>query len=256
MSIKALMIDLSGTVHVGDTLIPGAKNAIFKLKKSGIPLKYVTNSSKESKTSLLMKLEKAGLEVTVDDVFTSLSAARSLISSKNLRPMLILENEAMQDFQGIETSDPDCVVVGLATSQFEYHKLNAAFRLIKSGAPLIAINKSRYFKQEDGLALGTGAFVSALEFASDCQAHVVGKPEADFFNLALKDMLSGVPACETLMVGDDVRDDVLGAQKAGLSGALVKTGKYQPGDENRYGNPDYVFENLEEMADFVIQQYN
>ena len=55
--------------------------------------------------------------MTVDDVFTSLSAARSLISSKNLRPMLILENEAMQDFQGIETSDPDCVVVGLATSQ-------------------------------------------------------------------------------------------------------------------------------------------
>jgi len=85
---------------------------------------------------------------------------------------------------------------------------------------------------------------------------VVGKPEADFFNLALKDMLSGVPACGTLMVGDDVRDYVLGAQKAGLRGPLLKTGKYLPGDENRFGNPDYVFENLEEMADFVIQQYN
>lgn len=248
------MIDLSGTVHVGDTLVPGAKCALDKLKQCGIPFKYVTNTSKESKNTLLNKLRKAGLELSSSDLFTSLSAARTLVSTRNLRPMLLLEKEAMEDFQGLEVKDPDSVVVGLAPSKFDYANLNAAFRLIKSGASLIAINKSRYFKGEDGqLSIGTGAFVSALEFACDSPAHVVGKPEAQFFQLALKELNAN--AGETLMVGDDVRDDVLGAQRAGLRGALVKTGKYQPGDESKYGQPDYVFNNLEDVADFVVNQY-
>lgn len=254
-AIKGLMIDLSGTVHVGSTLLPGVQAAISKLKERGVPLKYVTNTSKESKTSLHNKLVGAGLAVSADDLFTSLSAARSYVASRpDLRPLLLMEDEASQDFAGVNTADPNCVVVGLAPSHFHYERINQAFRLVHEGGQLVAINKSRYFKREDGLALGTGAFVAALEYSADVRAHVVGKPEKEFFLLAQAELGSDISPAETLMVGDDVRDDVLGAQAAGLQGALVRTGKYRQGDEDRYGRPDYVFDNLEAVADFVLNQ--
>ncbi|XP_023323346.1 haloacid dehalogenase-like hydrolase domain-containing protein 2 [Eurytemora carolleeae] len=256
MKIKAVMIDLSGTVHVGTNLLPGAKEAIVKLKSAKVPIKYVTNTSKESKTSLIRRLKSAGLHIDKDEVFTSLSAARNYIISQNIRPLLLLEKEALEDFEGIETESPNSVVVGLAPTQFHYEKMNEAFNLIKSGGSLVAINKSRYYKSEKGLSIGTGAFVSALEFSTDCKAYVVGKPEKNFFHLALKDFMNDLKPIEVLVAGDDIRDDVLGAQKAGLQGALIKTGKYQEGDEDRFGEPNYLFENLEEMADYVIDQFS
>eukprot|EP00088_Acartia_fossae_P010622 TRINITY_DN1530_c0_g1_i21.p1 TRINITY_DN1530_c0_g1~~TRINITY_DN1530_c0_g1_i21.p1 ORF type:complete len:260 (-),score=41.18 TRINITY_DN1530_c0_g1_i21:4-783(-) len=251
---KAVLLDLSGTVHVGDHLIPGAKVGIQMLKSHGIPIKYVTNTSKESKSCLRNRLCNAGLEVQENELFTSLTAARNYVESLKLRPLLMLEDEAMKDFEGIQTEDPNSVVVGLSPSNFHYKRLNEAFNLLKNRASLIAINKSRYIKTDDGLSIGTGAFVSTLEFASDKKAHVIGKPSKDFFHLALKELDPKLQPHEALMVGDDVRDDVLGAQQAGLIGALVKTGKYLLGDENKYGEPNYVFENLEEMAQFVLGQ--
>jgi len=251
---KAVLLDLSGTVHVGDTLIPGAKAGIQLLKSHGVPIKYVTNSSKESKSVLQQRLLKAGLDVEEKELFTSLSAARTYIESSKLRPFLMLEEDAKKEFAGIQTDKPNSVVVGLSPSNFHYQRLNEAFNLLKGGAKLVAINKSRYLKTEDGLSIGTGAFVTTLEFASDQEAHVVGKPSKDFFHLALKDFEGSIEAGDALMVGDDVRDDVLGAQQAGLRGALVKTGKYLAGDETKYGEPDYVFQNLEQMAKFVVSQ--
>jgi len=210
---KAVLIDLSGTVHIGDSLIPGAKAGIDLLKSHGIPIKYVTNSSKESKTYLKNRLCKAGLNVHENELFTSLTAARNYVESAKLRPLLLLEEEAIQEFHGIQTEDPDSVVVGLSPSNFHYNRLNEAFNLVKQGGTLVAINKSRYIKTEQGLSIGTGAFVSTLEFATDQKAHVVGKPSEQFFHLALKELNPSLLPHEALMVGDDVRDDVLGAQQ-------------------------------------------
>lgn len=98
-------------------------------------------------------------------------------------------------------------------------QLNEAFRILQEGNPLIAIHKARYFARPDGLALGPGPFVTALEFATDVKAQVVGKPEPSFFQLALDDM--GISAQNAVMIGDDVRDDVGGAMTLGAQGFLV-----------------------------------
>ena len=79
-----------------------------------------------------------------------------------------------------------------------------------NGGRLIAINKSRYFRSGSELSLGTGAFVSGLEFSSDCKAEVVGKPSTAFFQMAAARFSADIPLREILMIGDDVRDDVLG----------------------------------------------
>ena len=97
-----------------------------------------------------------GFPIESRDTFSALTAARQYMASKNLRPLLILEDDAMQDFTGLPTEDPNVVAVGYAPSKYNYEKINQAFRLIKDGAELVAFNRSRFMQTKDGLAMGTG----------------------------------------------------------------------------------------------------
>ncbi|VDK26022.1 unnamed protein product, partial [Anisakis simplex] len=138
-------------------------------------------------------MQKLGFQIAPSEVFTSLSAAKCLIEKEHLRPLLFLEDVALEDFRDIDQTNPNAVVVGLAPSRFQFDNLNKAFRLLLDGAKLIAIHKGRYYKRKDGLSLGPGPFVEALQFAADVkfirnrfQADVVGKPERNFFLSALE----------------------------------------------------------------------
>uniref|UniRef100_A0A7N9ATT6 Haloacid dehalogenase-like hydrolase domain-containing protein 2 n=1 Tax=Mastacembelus armatus TaxID=205130 RepID=A0A7N9ATT6_9TELE len=192
-----------------------------RLRQASVAVKFVTNTTKESKRILLERLQRLNFDLQEKEIFTSLSAARSLLEQKEHRPLLLVDDSALEDFTGIDTSEPNAVVVGLAPDHFNYKALNKAFRMILDGAPLIAIHKARYYKRKDGLALGPGPFVTGLEYATDCKAIVVGKPEKTFFT-------------------QDARDDVGGAQNAGMLGILVKTGKYREGDENKISPPPHL----------------
>ena len=81
--ISGLMLDLSGTVHVDDKLLPGVSEAVTLVTSLGLPIQYVTNTSKESLASLTARVKAAGLEVTQDSIFTSLTAARDLGRQSN-----------------------------------------------------------------------------------------------------------------------------------------------------------------------------
>ena len=136
------------------------------------------------------------------------------------------------------------MLVGDLGAGFTYERLNAAFRRLVGGAELLAVQKNRYWRTREGLSLDAGPFVAALEYASGKGATIVGKPEEDFFRLALEDM--GLEAHEVAMVGDDAGADVAGAQSAGLTGILVKTGKYRPGAE---GAPDLLLQSVAELPE-------
>jgi HAD superfamily hydrolase (TIGR01458 family) len=96
---------------------------------------------------------------------------------------------------------------------------------------LVACQKNRYWREAGGLSLDAGPFVAALEYAASVRARVVGKPSREFFLAALSG--TDVEPSSVLVVGDDVETDVLGATSAGMRAALVRTGKYRPGDEER-----------------------
>ncbi|XP_038078171.1 haloacid dehalogenase-like hydrolase domain-containing protein 2 [Patiria miniata] len=229
--LRAVLIDLSGTLHIEDTIVPGAVAALARLRSAPVKIKFVTNTTKESVSTLHQRLQKLGFDIGVGEIFSSLTAARNVVIEGALRPMLLLQEDAMRDFEGISIDSPNSVVVGLSPDNFNYATLNSAFRLVLDGAKLIAIHKARYFKRLDGLALGPGPFVEALEYASGTKASVVGKPEKTFFLEALRSL--GCSPQDAVMIGDDARDDVHGAMAAGLQGILVKTGKYRHGDEDR-----------------------
>ncbi|KAF2362925.1 HAD-superfamily hydrolase LHPP/HDHD2 [Trinorchestia longiramus] len=248
----AVLIDLSGTLHIGNTSTPSAVAALQRLRNSSLKLLFVTNTTKESGSHLKRRLDSIGFDIKAEEIFSSLSAAQQLVKSRQYRPMLLLQASAKEEFAGLEETDPNAVVVGLAPDCFDYLHMNAAFRLINEGAHLIAVHAGRYYKEEDGLSLGPGPFVKALEYATGVTAEVVGKPVPGFFHAALK-QIDCVPE-DAVMIGDDVRDDVAGAQAAGMSGVLVRTGKYRPGDEDTVSPPPAAtFDNFALAVEWLLQ---
>jgi HAD superfamily hydrolase (TIGR01458 family) len=103
--------------------------------------------------------------------------------------------------------------------------LNEVFACLMRGAKLIAIHKNRFWQTESGLHMDIGAFIAGLEYASNTEAIIIGKPSLDFFKAALNDMQ--LNANEVLMIGDDIDSDIGGAQAADIKAALVRTGKYR-----------------------------
>lgn len=251
--IRMVLIDLSGTLHIENTAIPGAVEALTRLRSANIPVKFVTNTTKESSNFLHNRLVKLGFDIKKEEIFSSLAAARRLIISRKLNPMLLIDSAANEDFEDLiqDNNKQNAVVVGLAPDKFHYEELNKAFRLLLDGASLIAIHKGRYYKRENGLSLGPGAFIAGLEYSANVKAEVVGKPTAEFFKAALEN----VPPEEAVMIGDDVKDDVAGAQAIGIRGLLVQTGKYREGDENTIEPPPTkVCNSFVQAVDYILKK--
>ncbi|VDM63024.1 unnamed protein product [Angiostrongylus costaricensis] len=227
----AALIDLNGTLHIEDMAIPKASDALERLRKLR-PVKFVTNTTKESINVLYNRVTKCGFRISKDEIFTSLVAARQFVEKQNFRPMLLLDGKAIEDFKDVDTSDPNAVVIGLAPSEFHFEKLNDAFKLVLN-AHLVAVHKGRYYRRADGLALGPGPFVAAIEYATGAKATVVGKPESNFFLMSIATLGDDIDLNNTVMIGDDVIDDVMGAINSGMKGILVRTGKYRKGDEQQ-----------------------
>lgn len=249
--VKAVLVDLSGTIHIDDLEIPGSVDALERLRQSRVKVKFVTNTTKESKRVLVNRLLSLGFDIKADEIFTSLTAAHVLLEHRKVRPLLLVDEKALEDFQGIPVDDPNAVVIGLAPDKFDYTTMNHAFRLVMEGAPLIAIHKARYYKRKDGLALGPGPFVTALEFSTDRKAEVVGKPESQFFLSAVEEFSCHPSQC--VMIGDDARDDIGGAQNSGMKGILVKTGKYREGDEKKIDpTPHHIAGDFSAAVDYIL----
>ena len=239
MRVGGLLVDLDGTLYTGDEPVEGSREATAKLKASGLMLRYVTNTTRKPRRRVSEHLLSLGFEVEEAEIFTPARAAAGLIGEKSCFPLV--DESLLEDLGGITPTEdrPDYVLVGDLGENFTYGRLNAAFRCLMDGAELIALQRNRYWRREDGLALDAGPFVVALEYASSKHAVVVGKPEEGFFCLALEDL--GLAPHKVAMVGDDAEADVTGAKAAGLKGVQVKTGKYRPEAE---GEPDLVLDSF------------
>ncbi|KAJ2028530.1 hypothetical protein IWW57_002108 [Coemansia sp. S610] len=255
-SIRGVLLDLSGTLHIDNAVTPRAVESLKLLRSAGVKVRFVTNSTKTSDERLHAKLSNLGFELSPSEIFTSLSAAKRLIQQRNYRPMLILEDEALEQFTDINQDTPhNAVVIGLAPSKLDYQRMNCAFTALLGGADLVGIHRAKFYASAEGqLSMGPGGFVAALEYAADKKAELMGKPARAFYELALADMgLLESPEC-VAMVGDDVLADLGGgAQELGLRRALVKTGKYREGDEDKATEPvDGVYSTFADFVDAVV----
>jgi HAD superfamily hydrolase (TIGR01458 family) len=229
-SVQAVLIDLDGVLYVEGDPIPGAVDAVERLRAGSLALRFMTNTTSRSLAATRQKLQALGFTVAPGELVTPAALAVQHCRQWGYRRVaLVMNDEVKQDFAELEEVTGDegaqAVIVGDLGSDFGYAVLNRAFRQVMAGAELIALQKNRYWMQAGGLALDVGAFVAAIEYASRVESYVVGKPARSFFEGVLRDL--GLPATAALMIGDDIESDVGGALAAGLGAVLVRTGKYR-----------------------------
>lgn len=232
--LKAILFDISGVLHVDKKPIPGAVDTIARLRQAGVPMRFVTNTSRSTSQDVLKSLKQMGFDVAADDIFTAPVAVKQVCQRRGLRPYCLIHPDLAPEFEELQQQDPNAVVVADAAELFDYEHMNQAFSLLINGAPLLGIGRNRYFKSGGKLQLDAGPFIQALEYAADTSAEILGKPAAGFFHAAVHSL-----DCEpeqVLMIGDDVESDVIGAIDAGLQACLVRTGKFLPGDEDKAGS--------------------
>ncbi|MEV5197776.1 HAD-IIA family hydrolase [Streptomyces sp. NPDC053720] len=267
--VGAVLIDIDGVLTVAWKPLPGTVAAMRRLREAGVPLVLVTNTTSRTRASIAAKLAELGFPVTAEDILTAPAATAAHLREHHpgARCLLINSGDVRDDLTGVTLVDeededggeggtsghgeaPDVVVIGGAGDAFGYAELNRAFRHLRRGARLVAMHRNLYWRTATGLDLDTGAFLLGLERAARVEAEITGKPAGSFFAAALAHL--GVTASEALMVGDDIESDVLAAQAAGVTGVLVRTGKYLP-ETHRVaeGTPDHVIDSFADLPELL-----
>ncbi len=225
--IKAVLFDLDGVLYIGQQPIAGAIEAVANIRKAGIAVRFVTNTSTLSLASLQEKLNHLGFNVVPEEIMSAPQATIQYLKKQPNPVCKLLLADDVKDFSGFDQSEmgANYVVIGDIGDRWSYELLNEVFHCLVNGAHLIAIHKNRFWQTDTGLQMDIGAFVTGLEYASNTKAMLMGKPSQHFFNMAI-DALRLKPH-EVVMIGDDIDADIGGAQDAGLHGILVKTGKYR-----------------------------
>ncbi len=249
--IRGVLFDLDGVLYNGDDPIPGAAAAVEKVRQSGVATLFVTNTTSRTRGALVAKLAKFGIRAAPGDILTPPVAAAAWMRSRGGgAAALFVPDGTRAEFAGLEAADDDAVgyvVIGDLGAAWDYQRLNKAFRLLH-GRPerrLVALGLTRFWQSSDGANLDVAPFVAALECATGCEATVMGKPSKEFFLQAASRL--GLPPGDLLMIGDDLRVDVLGAQGAGLRSALVRTGKFRPSDLDGDEPPDWVLDSARDL---------
>jgi len=253
----ALLLDMDGVLYEGEYAVPGASEAVLWLREQHIPHLFLTNTTSRPRSALVEKLAGLGIEVDRDSILTPPVAAVAWLKAHAPGPAAIFVPEATaNDFEALPqlpreaTSGAASVVIGDLGSAWDFDTLNRAFRLLM-GEPrpvLTALGMTRYWRAPDGLRLDVAPFIAALECATGCRAVVLGKPAGPFFEAAMGRLHCS--AEEVVMIGDDIVGDVDGAQRAGMRGVLVRTGKFRDSDLESEIRPDAVLDSIADLPDW------
>ncbi|RRR81744.1 HAD-IIA family hydrolase [Streptomyces sp. RP5T] len=255
-SVRAVLIDIDGVLTVSWEPLPGAVAALREVREAGFQVALVTNTTSRTRASIASVLTGAGFDVSAQDILTAPTVTAAYLADHcpGARCALLNSGDIAEDLAGVtlvgdaaeEGEGVDVVVLGGAGPEFGYAALNRAFGHLQRGARLVAMHRNLYWRTADGLQLDAGAFLAGLEKAARTEAEITGKPSPAFFEAALARLGAGPD--EALMVGDDIESDVLAAQRAGLTGVLVKTGKYLPETHrSASGRPDHVIESFADL---------
>ena len=255
VAIEGLLLDIDGVLAVSWEALPGAVDAMRRLREDAVPFRLITNTTTKTRADLAGTLRDAGFDVEDDEVVTAVVATASHLRTAHpgAKVFVLSDGDATQDLARVDlvpVEDADVVVIGGACDDFTYATMNAIFRRLMDGASLVGMHRNLFWKTSVGWELDGGAYIAGLEEAADTKATICGKPEKAYFDAALG--MLGVDPDRVAMVGDDIVNDIVGAQAAGLTGILVRTGKYREGDAERSeGRPDRVLASFADVPAFL-----
>jgi len=257
--VKCFLLDMDGTIYLGNNLIDGAKEFIKILQKSNREFFFFTNNSSKSPSDYVDKLSKLGIAMSLDRIITSGDVTSNYILSQKENPLVYLLGtpslEKQFEERGIrltndKTKDVDFLVLGFDTT-LEYKKLWDAHDLISKGIPYIATNPDYVCPLADGKSMpDCGAMISLLKTSTGREPLVIGKPNTLMIDF-VQDK-TGLSKSDFAMMGDRLYTDIQTAINAGITSILVLSGETKREDLLKAEQiPDYVFDSVKKLLDLL-----
>ncbi len=224
---KSYLIDMDGVIVRGSELIPGADAFLERLHQRQIKFLILTNNPLYTPRDLLHRLQRIGVNVTADHIYTSALATAQFLKKQMPEGTAFVIGEsgltqALHDAGYVLTDrDPDYVVVG-ETTALNYERLTQAVRLVSQGARFIATNPDPSGPGDGGLVPACGALAAFIQSATGIEPYFVGKPNALMMRTALRYL--NEHSENAIMVGDRMETDIRVGTEAGLETVLVLTG--------------------------------
>jgi NagD protein len=250
---KGFLIDMDGVIYRSSNLIAGAVEFIRLLRQSDIPFLFLTNNSQRTRRDVATKLQRMGMPVEEDHIFTcAIATARFLAQQKPRGTAYVigeggLLNALHLNGYSVVDKSPDYVVVGEGRT-LSFEMLEHAVQMVLGGAKLIATNLDPNCPTHAGLRPGCGAIVSLIETATGIKAFSVGKPSPVMMRTARKELR--MATSETIMIGDTMETDILGGVQMGYRTVLVLSGSTRREDLMRYAyQPDTVVESIADLCE-------
>ncbi|MGH2730639.1 MAG: HAD-IIA family hydrolase [Actinomycetota bacterium] len=246
---------MDGVLYRGDEPVPGAKEAVERLRARGIRIVFCTNNSTAAVEDYVAKLTGMGITATAEDVLTSAVVTARVLEERGFRGRRAivvggrglragLESVGLAIVDDPDVTAADIVVVGLDTS-FDYAALRRAADAVRAGARFVATNDDATLPAAGGIWPGAGSIVAAIETAAGRRAEVMGKPHAPMMD-SVAARLAG--AAHIAAVGDRPETDLAGASERGWTTVLVFSGVTSAADARRLDPPpDLILDSIADL---------
>ena len=254
---KLFLLDMDGTLYLGNTLFPRTKEFLSYLAESGRRAVYLTNNSSKSVSAYVEKLSRLGIDACEDDFFTSVEATIDYMRAhyKNGEKVYVFGTRSFYEriaSSGINATDEygediKVLLCGYDT-ELTYKKIEDACRLLFRGCDFIATNPDWVCPTEYGCAPDCGSVCWTLTKATGKIPRYIGKPEPEMVISAAAKY--GYALSETALVGDRIYTDIASGKAAGVQSLFVLCGEGTLEDiEKMKIEPDRVFADVGEICD-------
>jgi HAD superfamily hydrolase (TIGR01458 family) len=249
-----ILIDFDGVVKVGNSPAPEAEEFFNFINENKIPACILSNSTLRTGDLIKEFFTSHGISISIP-ALTAFDATLSFVKKNYKKVQVYCRDYLKHHFdEMIDEINPEAVVIGDIEDKWNYQIINDIFKKVFNGADLIAMHKNKYWNPSGELLIDAGAFITGIEFSSDKEAILIGKPSPHYFKAAL-DRLGANAEDEFIMIGDDIENDVKAAQDLGGKGILIFTGKTKfPLDSNLRFKPDYEVHSLSEVIDLLSEK--
>lgn len=254
----ATILDLDGTVYLGDNLIDGAETTVRTLREAGIEVMFLTNKAIARRQDYAEKLTRLGIPTDTDQVINSGWVTARYIKQQypEQTAFVIGEDPLVEEFDTVgiptRTETSGDLLVASMDREFTYQKLELALETVDEETPFLATNPDRTCPTENGAIPDAAAMIGAVEGVTGQSVdEVLGKPSASMLEVVLDKLNLGAENC--LMVGDRLETDIEMGARTGMDTALVLTGVTDKSAvTDSTVTPDYVLESIGEL-DTVVE---
>ena len=252
---EAAVLDLDGTVYLGDGLVPGAAAAIETLREAVGPVRFLTNKAIARRRDYSEKLTRLGVDTDRRHVVNSGWVTARYVADRypDAEAFVVGEPPLVEEFRDaggdVTTDSPGDLVVASMDRGFDYDDLSLALRTLDGDAvPFLATNPDRTCPTGSGAVPDAAGMIGAIEGVTGRTVdEVLGKPSPRMVELTLES--AGVDPASCLMIGDRIETDVLMGERAGMTTVLVLSGVTDRGTiPDAAADPDYVVDSIADVG--------